>query len=172
MKRTLILMRHAKSSWDSPTDIDHDRPLNDRGMVSARALGNWIREKKLVSEDNIISTEALVSSSLRTQQTFAGIDLGIEPTVIKALYNSSSDFLLGAINSATKETVLIIAHNPGIGELAFRLARMMRHLPEHERFVDYPTGSTLVVEWEADSWVNLDYSQGKIVEFITPKELI
>lgn len=171
MKRTLILMRHAKSSWDSPTDIDHDRPLNDRGMVSARVLGHWLREKNLTTEKNLSSTEALVSSALRTQQTFAGLDLGIEPTIIKALYNSSSDFLLEALNSATKETVIVIAHNPGIGELAFRLARMMRHLPEHSRFIDFPTGSTLVVEWETGSWQNIDYSQGQIIEFITPKEL-
>ena len=171
MKRTLILMRHAKSSWDSPTDNDHDRPLNDRGIQSARALGHWLREQKLIFKDNLSSTEALVSSSLRTQQTFAGLNIDIEPTIVKALYNASSDFLLEALNSATKDTVLIIAHNPGIGELAFRLARMMRDLPSHTRFVDFPTGSTLVVEWETNSWEDLDYSQGKIVKFTTPKEL-
>ena len=165
MKRTLILMRHAKSSWDSPTDSDHERPLNERGIKSARALGHWLREK------NFLPDEALVSSSLRTQMTYAGLALETQPTIVEALYNASSDFLLEAINSASKETLMVIAHNPGIGELAFRLARMMRELPEHSRFVDFPTGSTLIVEWETDSWENLDYSQGKIVKFITPHEI-
>jgi len=161
-------MRHAKSSWDSPTLADHDRPLNDRGKASAKALGHWLREKEITPTE---TTQALVSTSLRTQETFAGLNLDIEPTLKKDLYHASSDVLLQNIDNAQQDNLLVIAHNPGIGELAFRLARMMRSLPSHPHFVDFPTGATLIVQWHTDSWKNLDYSQGKIIEFIVPREL-
>ena len=159
-------MRHAKSSWDSSSLADHDRPLNARGAQSAKALGSWLREKKLTP------SQALVSSSVRTQETFAGLNIEIEPTLKRELYHASSDVLLETIESAKGDTIIIIAHNPGIGELAFRLARMMRHHPDHSRFADYPTCATLIAEWEADSWENLDWSQGKIKEFIIPSDII
>jgi phosphohistidine phosphatase len=164
--KTLILMRHAKSSWDSPTLSDHDRPLNDRGIQSAIALGDWLREKKLTPD------QALVSSSVRTQETFAGLNLEVKPTLKSELYHASSDVLLESIKHAEGETIIVIAHNPGIGDLALRLARMMRQHPNHSRFADYPTGATLVIQWNAESWGSIDWSQGEILEFIVPSELV
>ncbi len=165
--KPLILMRHAKSSWDSTSSLaDHDRPLNLRGTQSARSLGSWLREKKLTP------SQALVSSSVRTQETFAGLNLDIAPTLMAELYHASSDVLLETIESAKGDTIILIAHNPGIGELAFRLARMMRQHPNHSRFEDYPTGATLVVQWDTDSWENLDWSQGEMIDFIVPRELV
>lgn len=165
MKRTLILMRHAKSSWGSPSLADHARPLNDRGIYSARVLGKWLLEKKLTPG------QALVSSSVRTQETFSGLNLDLKPTLKSELYHASSDVLLDAISAAEADTILVIAHNPGIGDLAIRLARMMRQKPNHSRFADFPTGATLVVKWEAETWNTIDWSQGEILDFIVPREL-
>jgi phosphohistidine phosphatase len=166
MAKTLILMRHAKSSWGSPSLADHARPLNDRGIYSARALGIWLREKKLTP------SQALVSSSVRTQETFAGLKLDLNPSLKPELYHASSDVLLDTISEAESDTILIIAHNPGIGDLAMRLARMMGQHPSHQRFADYPTGATLVIQWNADSWKEVDLSQGEIIDFIVPEELL
>ncbi len=158
-------MRHAKSSWDSPTLADHDRTLNDRGKQSAIAIGAWLKEKKLTPD------EALVSSSLRTRETFAGLNIDISPTVMPELYHSSSDVLLETISHAEGETIIVIAHNPGIGDLALRLARMTQQHPNHTRFADYPTGATLVMQWNADSWDQIDWSEGKMLDFIIPGEI-
>ncbi len=163
--KTLILMRHAKSSWDSPTLADHDRPLNERGIQSAKALGSWLKEKNLTPD------QALVSSSVRTQETFAGLKLDVTPTLKPELYHSSSDQLLDAIKHATGETIIVIAHNPGIGDLALRLARMTRQHPNHSRFADFPTGATLVMKWDAESWDKIDWSEGEMIDFIIPGEL-
>ena len=159
-------MRHAKSSWGNPGVADHDRPLNKRGTDSAFLLGEWLREKDLLPD------EALVSSARRTQETFAGLNLKIDSTVKRELYHSSSDLLMETLYEATGECVIVIAHNPGIGDLALRLARMMRQHPNHSRFADYPTGATLVLQWDADSWGSIDWSQGEILEFIVPRELV
>jgi len=162
----LILMRHANASMGAPTLADHERPLNPRGMHSATALGHWLREKKLTP------SQTLVSSSKRTQETFAGLNLDIDPTLKPELYNACSDVLLETIESAEENTLLVIAHNPGIGDLAFRLARMIGQLPSHSCFGDYPSGSTLVAQWDAESWNSIDWSQGEILEFIVPSELL
>ncbi len=170
MPKTLILTRHTKaeSIWESPTQKDHERPLDDKGKFSAETLGNWLRQK------NLTPSQALVSTSKRTQETLAALNLDIQPTLKAELYNASSDTLLDTIDAVDQKhnTLILIAHNPGIGDLAFRLARMMRQLPEHLHFEDYPTGATLVIQWDTDTWKNLDYSQGKIIEFIVPQELV
>ena len=61
--KTLVLMRHAKSSWSGDLS-DFDRPLNSRGIRSARALGNWLRSNDLLPDF------ALVSAAKRTVETF------------------------------------------------------------------------------------------------------
>lgn len=165
MKRTLILMRHAKSSWGNLNTTDHERPLNERGERSAKALGSWLRQYEYLPD------EALVSSARRTQQTFNTLALAVKPTVKPELYHSSSDHLLEAISEAKGETLLIVAHNPGIGDLALRLARILREHPDHHRFTDYPTGATFILEYESRSWADLDLSNGKIKDFLTPREL-
>ena len=62
--RRLILTRHAKSAWDDPSMDDHDRPLNDRGRRSARALGDWLASRGYDPE------EVLCSTSRRTVETW------------------------------------------------------------------------------------------------------
>lgn len=159
-------MRHAKSSWGNPGVADHDRPLNKRGTDSALVLGEWLRSKKYLPD------EALVSSARRTLETFTGLNLEARPTVLPELYHSSSDQLMESLQEATGRCILIVAHNPGIGELVYRLARMMREMPDHPRFEDYPTGATFIVEWDAESWQNVDWSQGKIKSFVVPRDII
>ena len=57
MGRQLILLRHAKSSWDSGAKRDFDRPLNKRGLRNAPRMGRWLKEKGLVP-DHIVSSPA------------------------------------------------------------------------------------------------------------------
>ena len=71
MTLRLILMRHAKSSWNKPVS-DHERELNGRGRASARAMGNWLRE------NDFLPKEALISSSERTRETFKWLE--VKPT--------------------------------------------------------------------------------------------
>ena len=77
--KTLVLMRHAKSNWsgDSP---DFDRPLNPRGVSSARALGNWLRVNDLLPDF------ALVSAAKRTVETFKELKIKCPFEKKKKLY--------------------------------------------------------------------------------------
>ena len=113
--KTLILMRHAKSDWSTGEESDHARPLNRRGRASALALGNWLRGKGWLPD------QVLCSTARRTRETLAGLGLEVEADYRDALYHAEVEALLEAVRGATGGTVLIIGHNPGIGELAERL---------------------------------------------------
>ena len=161
MKR-LILMRHAKSSWDDPLLDDHARPLNGRGRVSARVVGDWLRIKKY------IPNQVLSSDARRTRETFAGLNIVCDTQFLAELYHAGPEDMLHALHLATGDTVLMLGHNPGIGWIAQNLVAVP---PPHPRFYDYPTCATLVAEFDVESWDEVGTGTGKAVDFIIPREL-
>ena len=123
MQRTLIMVRHAKSSWANPLQSDFDRPLNDRGKTDAPAMGEKL--KKLgISPDLIVS-----STAKRTRQTAKKLAaaLGYDEEAIKweeKLYHCIPSVLEEVIYEASDKvkTLLIVAHNPGITEFVNQIA--------------------------------------------------
>lgn len=163
MTRTLILTRHAKSSWDNPGLDDHDRPLNKRGVKSAKALGDWFRRTGL-DPDQVLS-----SSSRRTCETFEGLGLDARPEFTSALFHASAEQMLQVLRGASGKSVLMLGHNPGIGGFAAGLAV---EPPEHPQFFDYPTGATLVLRFDLDSWGSVAWRTGTVMNFVIPRELL
>lgn len=160
--RRLILTRHAKSAWDDPTLDDHDRPLNERGRRSARALGDWIASRGYEPE------EVLCSSSTRTRETWdliAGAPLETRPPVRiePALYHAGPDRMLAVLKTATMPTVMMIGHNPGISEFAAMLPARPPLDPDFRRF---PTAATLVVDFQIESWADVEPGQGSTLDFV------
>lgn len=160
---TLILMRHAKSSWGSPALADHDRPLNDRGRRSARAMGRWLRSKGYLPD------AVLSSSSRRTVETFEGLELDVPVTFTADLYHAGPAAMLRVLHGAEAPVLLMLGHNPGIADFAESLVRTP---PDHPRFDDYPTCATLVVRFDAPSWSEVDWGSGEVVDFAIPREVI
>ncbi len=161
MKR-LILMRHAKSDW-SMGEPDKARPLNKRGEKSAKAIGAWLQSERFVPD------EALVSSAARTRQTWDLLDLGVTVQFEDALYLAEPDEMLEVLKAARKDTVLMIGHNPGICDLAHRL---VDDPPAAHRFEDYPTGATLVVDFDVEDWADIMLRTGQVEAFKIPRELV
>lgn len=125
--KTLYLLRHAKSSWDDPRLSDHDRPLNQRGINSAKRIGKLMVERGFVPEIIVCST------SVRTRET---IDLvveasGIEPNIIydDRIYEASLGDLLEVLNDYDRDRVLVVCHNPGIESLIFHLTGVIEPMP-------------------------------------------
>lgn len=163
MKRLLII-RHAKSSWDDPLIEDHARVLNARGQAGATAMGTWLKAQGYGPD------LALVSDAARTQETFARLALGCTQIALPTLYNASSDRILQHIHTygAEATTLAVIAHNPGIGDFAHRLLRTPM---THPRFADYPTCATLVAEAAIDDWRDLQFARAEALDFRTPADL-
>ncbi|WP_372884356.1 histidine phosphatase family protein [Shimia sp.] len=163
MPLELILMRHAKSSWDDPLLTDFDRVLNARGRASAVAMGKWLRETGHLPE------QTLCSSSARTRETRELAAMGGAVIFSDALYHASAARMLSALKEVSAATVLMIGHNPGIAMLAEALAIAP---PDHPRFRDYPTCATTVFAFDAADWGAVGPASGRVVAFKTPRELL
>lgn len=161
MKR-LILMRHAKSDWGTPALPDPARPLNKRGRRAATALGHWLRDTGHLPD------EILCSTAIRAQDTLARLALAPARNLLDTLYMAEPPAMLSALRQAHGDTVLMIGHNPGIAEFA---ASLVATPPDHDRFDDYPTGATLIAEFDIDDWTNLQERTGRATVFITPRTL-
>lgn len=164
MTKRLILMRHAKSSWDDPLLADHERILNARGRASATAMGDWLRDKSYIPD------QILCSAASRTLETCDRLALDAPVTRLEKLYLASADQMLRTLaENAAGQCVLIIAHNPGCAELAENLVTSS---PDHARFFDYPTNATLVADFDIDTWGSIKFNGAKMIEFTTPRDLI
>ncbi|WP_126978096.1 SixA phosphatase family protein [Frigidibacter oleivorans] len=160
----LILIRHAKSSWDDPEAADHDRRLNARGRRSAEALGHWLRSRGYLPD------QVLCSSATRTRETLEMLGLGEVPTqFVPALYHAEAQAMLAELRKATGQTVMMLGHNPGIAEFA---ARLLAAPPRHAEFAHYPTGATLVADFGGEGWASADWGTGAALDFVVPRELV
>lgn len=110
---TLILMRHAKSSWDDPALPDFDRPLNKRGMKSAPVMGRRLREAGCRC-DRMVSSPAR-----RAKETAEAVAeaIGYEKSIDfdKRLYMAEIDDFLAVVRGLEEKSgsVMIVGHNPG-----------------------------------------------------------
>lgn len=161
---SLLLMRHAKSSWDDPAQQDHERPLNARGQRDAQLMGEYLAGQKLTPK--II----LCSSAKRAQQTaqFLVESLDSPPDVLfyNELYQSSVPTyveLLTGLHDSTLSPVMIVGHNPEMDEAVRTLAGKDQH---------FSTACIAYLKFSAKSWVELSKRpQAKLIDFWRPKDL-
>ena len=160
MKR-LILMRHAEAGWHINTD-DHERPLSASGIRDAKKIGSWLKEKAYMPDEVISST------SVRTRETLSYLLLDCPQIFERSLYLADADQMKSTLKTLLSETVILLAHNPGITELAYDL---MNHEEKHENFMDFPAASTLVIDFKADRWSEVKSDSGIFVDFVMPLQL-
>ena len=126
----LIIVRHAKSSWDNPYLDDHSRPLSNRGKRASVTVGNWL------AAQGHIPASVISSTSKRTKQTWNRIQRCLpEPVVdvryLSSLYHAGSRSILSALQSMQQSPVLVLGHNPGIGQFA---ADILENSPSNFEF--------------------------------------
>lgn len=160
MKR-LILMRHAEAGWHINMD-DHERPLSASGIRDAKKIGSWLKEKAYMPDEVISST------SVRTRETLSYLLLECPQIFERSLYLADADQMKSTLQTLLSETVILLAHNPGITELAHDL---MNHEEKHENFMDFPAASTLVIDFKADRWSEVKSDSGIFVDFVMPLQL-
>jgi phosphohistidine phosphatase len=168
MKR-LWLLRHAKSSWDQPGLADVDRPLAPRGRRATELLAAHLAAAE------VRPAVVLCSSSLRTRETLAAIlpALGdaLDIRVERDLYGAGAAQLLDRFRqlSNSASSAMLIAHNPGIQDLALALAAGGPALAElGEKF---PTGALATLELDVARWRDLDHGIATATALVTPRSL-
>lgn len=160
--KTLLLLRHAKSSKDDPSLKDFDRPLNARGKKDTQLIGTYIRNQKM-NADLVISSPAE-----RARQTaelvLKSAGLKVELTFDKRIYEASGRRFLNVISQVedTANTVILIGHNSGFEELFEALIGEARHLP---------TASLTCIELDVEKWSKVRTGVGYLKWLVAPKEL-
>jgi phosphohistidine phosphatase len=160
----LHLLRHAKSSWDEPELPDHERPLAPRGRKAGKKLSRYLRA------DGIRPGLVLCSSARRTRETLELIGPSLGDPVVEIedrLYGAGSDDLLARLREVPEaiESALLIGHNPGLQDLALRLAPAERRLAEK-----FPTGA-LASFAAAAPWARLGETPAVLTGYVVPRRL-
>lgn len=167
----LLLLRHAKSSWDDPDVVDFDRPLNIRGRASAPIMGRHMADHRLIPD------RVLCSSARRTRETLAGLlphlsaDLEIQLT--RSIYAASEATYLPYLRRSGGEakTLLLIGHNPAMQETALALIGHGNPALIEQIKEKFPTAGLAVIDLPSDDWSRLSAGSGRIVAFFRPREL-
>lgn len=160
--RVLYVLRHAKSDWSAAYGgVDHERPLNDRGLKAARTMGRRLAERRVLPD------RILCSSAVRTRQT---IELAVaagnwnRPTILEpSLYLASPGSAIELLRDQSDKahSILIVGHQPTCAELVRWLTG-----DDPPRFV---TAAVACMHLDIASWSETEPYCGRLAWFSTPR---
>jgi phosphohistidine phosphatase len=160
--KTLILIRHAKSSWDDPTLHDRERPLNGRGKKDAPAMGERLA-KLGIAPDVIVSSPAV--RALTTAEIIAkALDYKRKKIVVdERIYASTPATLLKIIHALDDEAkcAMLFGHNPEFSDLAHEFS------PQID---DLPTCAVVEMHFDVKAWAQVSRETLKRIELHLPKK--
>jgi phosphohistidine phosphatase len=161
--KSLLVLRHAKSSWSDPALDDHERPLNKRGRRDAPRMGKPVRQYGLIP-DMVISSDAMRARQTAEAVAEAACYAG-EILLNQHLYMASPADILSVLRTGptNAETVMIFGHNPGLEELVEQLTGEQQ---------DLPTAALAQIALPVDKWRDLKLTiRGTLLGQWRPKDL-
>jgi len=165
VRRKLMIMRHAKSSWDDTSLRDFDRPLNDRGNRDAPKMGKYLEKHDLIP-DYVASSPAL-----RAHQTITHVAdvTGYDQNKIKwneDLYFQGADAYIESVREAPDDAgiVLIAGHNPTVEQVVSALSDGVNVRP-------ITTANIVCFDVNCDSWRDLSTENCQMKWHVGPKDL-
>jgi phosphohistidine phosphatase len=162
--KTLLILRHAKSSWKNSAISDHARPLNKRGRLAAPCMGQLLYEEDLVPEIILSSTarRTVETTELLTDASgFAG-----EIIYLDEFYQgSSSDYIYALLGLPDDvDVVMVVGHNPGVEALLETLTDEMEPMP---------TAALAYVQLPINYWYQLtDEIEGELLNIWRPRDSV
>jgi phosphohistidine phosphatase len=161
--KTILLMRHAKSSWKNSNLADHDRPLNKRGKRDAPRMG------ALLNLENLVPDTILCSTALRAKMTVEGIlhTCGFEGEVsyLRSLYHGGPDDYFEALSKLQEEiqSAMIIGHNPDMEYFLDLTCDVQEHMS---------TSAIAIINLSTDNWSEINEEiEGELIHLWKPREL-
>lgn len=167
----LLLLRHAKSSWDEPDLADFDRPLNQRGRAAADAMGAFMEGR------GMMPSRILCSAARRARETLACVlphlSGDIDICIAERLYESDAPGYLTAVREygGTDLTVMLIGHNPATEEFAHVLAPVGDAAGIAALRNKFPTAGLVVIGFDLPQWRDIGPGEGRLISFHTPKTI-
>lgn len=159
--KKLLIIRHAKSSWDDPDLDDHERPLNKRGERDSFTMARFLA-------DNDEGLEVIYSSTAIRALDFAQVisefcDITLVPEL--SFYTFDEDELMQILRSLpdSLSRVAVVAHNPAVTQLVNRLS--------DAELENVPTAGVASIECDIEQWADLTEASCEMVYFQTAKKL-
>lgn len=170
-EKILTILRHAKAETGTASQDDKSRGLTERGIKATEFIGRYMREKAL-SPDKV-----LCSSAIRTTETLMKIERVYNHTLpveyLDKLYLASAGEILNVISgvSVGVNHLMIVGHNPGIHELAMKLAKEGDDKLIDKMALKFPTCAIATFKCHAPDWGILRDARCELVDFASPKML-
>ena len=169
MSRELLLLRHAKSAWNTPAPTDFDRPLATRGVKAAPKVGRFMAEHGL-RPDHVVSSPAQ-----RARQTvmLASAELSIGEDEInwdRRIYHASTGLLVEVLRESPEhaQRVLVVGHNPGFEDLLQALCADAVPMPEDWKLM--PTAALARLKVSVP-WAELDRGTADLISLTRARSL-
>lgn len=160
----LLIIRHAKSSWDLTALTDYDRQLNERGHNDAPMMAKRLLEKQ-IAIDAFVSSTAV--RALTTATYFATIYQQKEDAILKfeELYNASANTILKVVTGLPKtiETAALFAHNPGVTDFTNTLTTT--------QIDSMPTCGIFAIKAHCNTWADFKNAKKEFWFFDYPKNV-
>lgn len=161
-KKTLLVIRHAKSSWEIGTLTDFERPLNERGKRDAPIMAQRLIERNILIDAFVASP---AKRAKKTAELFMETYNGSKDAIvfISKLYHASAEVFFEVVNELdeNKQTVAIFSHNPGITEF-------VNMLTNNSRIDNMPTCGIFAVTFNG-AWKNFASQKNELLFFDYPK---
>ncbi len=172
--KTIYLLRHAKSGWSESNTEDINRPLNEQGRQNAVQIGHHILNQKIQPDLILCSVATRAQETLSYIRPFFPEYQAIQTK--ETLYLAASETLLEHLMTLeeTMNSVLILAHNPGLHELAIKLGGRENFGTSeilNQVMQRYPSGALTTVQNTSERWINLNQSESTLIDFICPSDL-
>ena len=160
--KTLLLLRHAKSSWGDQSVADFDRPLAPRGLEAAPRMGEELKKLDLLPDLVVCSPALRARQTLEAFSRAAG--LKTEPIYEKRIYEASAERLHSLVRAFPKSSqrALMIGHNPGFENLITLLTGRGERMP---------TAALACLRCSADTWKDVVEREADLQWLLRPKEL-
>ena len=168
----LLLLRHAKSSWDNLDHSDHQRPLSPRGLKAAPEMGKYIVKQGIIPELVLSSTATRARQT--TQLASGKFKRQVETRFLDDLYNFSGFHTpLNIIRDQgdQQSPLMVVGHNPTMEILAAELTGAGNSAARALMHEKYPTAALAVIDFDIPRWADLQTGIGTLVQFIRPRDL-
>lgn len=166
---TLILMRHAKSSWEEDVAEDFDRPLAPRGHDDARRMGAWLQTHdhlpQLILSSPALRAKATAEIVARELRSHAESEVMFDAKI----YMAELPTLCRILRRAEQQCLLLVGHNPGMEQLVQYLVPTILEQIPHQKLM--PTAAIYGVEFQ-DGWTSVAAGRGRYLFHQRPKALL
>jgi phosphohistidine phosphatase len=161
--KTLLIMRHAKSSWKDAGLDDHDRTLNRRGKEAAPRMGCFLQDQGVHPGVIFCSSAKRASATAKLVVEAAGWDVEIHEHADLYLAAPSQYLSIVQERADPADVAMVVGHNPGLEQLIYLTTSQAEAMP---------TAAVARVEFNVDQWHELDDSTaGQLRDLWRPREL-